>query len=160
VNYINSGSTVFKEELPNKVLQPTPKSGAAELGRCVDNSADVRRSVKKMNSDVVYSDKLVTISDDEIIFHNYYFPAGKDKVVAFDNIKAVSVLKPSLLNGKWRIHGTGNLKIWFPKDTGRPERDRIFIALLKSQWVNIGFTVEDGARVESILRSRNLLQKE
>jgi hypothetical protein len=112
-----------------------------------------------MSSEAIYTDKLVTITNYEIIFQHYYFPTGKEKVVKLDNIKSISVEKPTLWNGKWRLHGTGNFKIWFPKDYGRPKRDRIFIATLKNQWVKIGFTVEDGDRVENILRSRNLITK-
>jgi hypothetical protein len=111
-----------------------------------------------MRLEAIYSDKLVTITKTEIIFHNYYFPTGKEKVVVLVNIEFISVEKPTFLNGKWRIHGTGNFKIWFPKDYSRPNRDRIFIATLKNQWMNIGFTVENGERVESILREQGLIR--
>jgi hypothetical protein len=113
-----------------------------------------------MVAETTYTDKLVAISNNEIIFHHYYFPTGREKVVPLDNIQCIFVKKPTLWNGKWRIHGTGNFKTWFPKDSSRPKRDRIFIAILKDQWVNIGFTVEDGDRVEKILRSKNLIKSE
>ena len=112
-----------------------------------------------MNSEVIYRDKLITITENEIVFHNYYFPISKDKVVEFKNIKYVSVKKPTLRNGKWRLHGSGNFKVWFPKDYGRPKRDRIFLAILKTQWVNIGFTAENGERVENVLRSKSLIRE-
>ena len=73
------------------------------------------------------------------------------------NIQCIAVEKPTIWNGKWRLHGTGNFKIWFPKDYSRPKRDRIFIATLKNQWVKIGFTVEDGDRVEKLLSAMNLI---
>lgn len=110
-----------------------------------------------MNSEVIYKDKLVTITKNEIIFHNYYFPTGKEKIVEFKNLKYVSVEKPTIRNGKWRLHGTGNFKVWFPEDYNRPKRDRIFIATLTTQWINIGFTVEDGDTVENLLISKNLV---
>lgn len=100
-----------------------------------------------ISSEAIYKDTLVTITENEIIFHNYYFPSGKDKVVVFENIKYVSIEQPTIWNGKWRLHGTENFKVWFPKDYKRHKRDRIFIATLKTQWVNIGFTVEDGSTV-------------
>ena len=118
-----------------------------------------RKSVKEITTaEVTYTDRLVTITDDEIIFHHYYILTQKKKVVRLDNIESISVKKPTLWNGKWRLHGTGNFKTWFPKDYSRPKRDRIFVAALKDQWVNIAFTVEDGDRVENILRSRGLIQ--
>jgi hypothetical protein len=103
---------------------------------------------------MLYQDDLVAITDREITFHHYYYPTGKSKVVRLDEIKYIVVKRPTLWNGKWRLHGTGNFKTWYPKDLKRARRDRIFLAVLKHQWVDIGFTAEDGNRVEEILRER------
>jgi hypothetical protein len=111
-----------------------------------------------MIAESLYSDKLISLTDKDIIFYSYYFPTGKNKHVKIDDIECITVLEPTLRNGKWRIHGTGNFKVWFPKDNNRPHRDRIFIATLKNQWVNIGFTVEDGDTVENLLRSKSLIK--
>lgn len=105
----------------------------------------------------IYADKLVCITDDEITFAHYYFPTGNKKVVRLDRIKSIVVRPPTLWNGKWRLHGTGNFQTWYPLDLARPKRDRIFLATLKDQWVRIGFTVEDGELVERILREKHLL---
>jgi hypothetical protein len=112
-----------------------------------------------MMTETLYSDKLVAITGDTITFKHYYYPSGKMKVVSFDNISHIVVMKPTIWSGKWRLHGTGNLKTWYPKDFGRPKRDRIFHATLKNQWVDIGFTVEDGERVETIFRQKNLIKE-
>ena len=112
-----------------------------------------------MAPETLYQDKLVTITHDEVIFQRYYFPIRKPKVVKLRDIKWISVEKPTLRNGKWRIHGTGNFKIWFPQDFGRPKRDRIFFAGLTNQWVQIGFTAEDGERVEKIFRSMGFVKE-
>jgi hypothetical protein len=101
---------------------------------------------------MLYQDKLVTLTDDDITFQHYYYPSGKSKVVRWDEIESITVMKPTLRNGKWRLHGTGNFKTWYPKDLKRPRRDRIFLAVLKHQWVDIGFTAEDGKCVEALLR--------
>ncbi len=112
-----------------------------------------------MTSEIKYTDRLVTITDEEIIFYNYYFLTGKKKTVKINDIEGVSVEKATILNGKYRIHGTGNFKIWFPKDYSRPKRDIIFIAYLKNQWFDIGFTVENGDHVEKLLRTKNLIKE-
>lgn len=109
---------------------------------------------------MIYQDNLVAIAEDKIIFENYYFPSGKQKVVRLSDIERIEVRKPTIWNGKWRIHGTGNFKTWFPADNNRPRRDRIFIAKLRGRWVDIGFTVEDGEQVERIFREKNLLRAE
>jgi hypothetical protein len=111
-----------------------------------------------MTSEASYRDSLINITSDEMIFYHYYFPTRKQKRVKIEDIEYIAVLEPTLQNGKWRIHGTGNFKVWFPCDRGRPRRDRIFLAVLKSQWVSIGFTAEDGDAVERLLRSRNLVR--
>ena len=74
-----------------------------------------------------------------------------------DEIEKIAVEEPSLLTGKWRLHGTGDFWTWFPMDVRRPTRDRIFIVTLKNGRFRIGFTAEDGARVEEIFRSRGLI---
>ena len=109
---------------------------------------------------MIYQDHLVSITENTIIFEHYYFPTGKQKVVRFSDIERIEVKKSTILNGRWRIHGTGNFKIWFPRDTKRPQRDRIFFAKLRGQRIEIGFTVENAGKVESIFKERNLIKPE
>ncbi len=111
-----------------------------------------------MKTEMKYADSLVSITDDEIIFEHYYFPSGKKKIVRLADIERITVKPPTIWSGKWRLHGTGNFKTWYPKDNNRPKRDRIFFASLKNHWVNIGFTVEDGDQVEKILKDKNLIR--
>lgn len=109
---------------------------------------------------MTYRDSLISISDDRIVFEHYYFPTGKRKVVPLADIQWIKVEKPTLWNGKWRIHGTGNFKTWFPRDMKRPKRDKIFFAKLRGRWVDIGFTVEDADQVERIFKAKNLIRTE
>ena len=103
-----------------------------------------------------YSDGLVEISDEAIKLKNYYFPFGSKRVL-FSEIAAVIVEEPKLINGKWRIWGSGDLRTWFPLDLKRPWRDTIFIIKLVSGWRRIGFTVEDSGSVRRILWERGLI---
>jgi len=107
---------------------------------------------------IIYRDHLVSISDDKIIFEHYYFPSGKQKIVKLADIEWIQVKKSTILNGRWRIHGTGNFKTWYPRDNKRFKRDKIFFAKLKGRWVDIGFTVEDAAQVEKIFNQKNLIK--
>ncbi|MEN6318915.1 MAG: hypothetical protein ABFD82_09215 [Syntrophaceae bacterium] len=109
---------------------------------------------------MIYHDNLISITQQEIIFHHYYFPTEKEKVVRLADIECITVEQPTIWNGKWRLHGTGNFKTWYPRDWKRPKRDRIFFAKLKNQWVDIGFTVEDGNQVEKLLKERKLIKTE
>ena len=66
-------------------------------------------------SNLIYTDKLVEITEREILFRHYYFPIGSKKI-DITNIERVKILKPTLLNGKWRIHGSGDFHTWFSCD--------------------------------------------
>ena len=103
-----------------------------------------------------YSDRLIELNSDSIIFRHYYFPIGGSKRVLLDNVKQVESLRPTLLNGKWRLWGTSTLRRWFPLDFKRPSRDRIFRITLNSGF-QIGFTAENGRTVEDLFKRKGLL---
>lgn len=107
----------------------------------------------------IYQDKLVEITDQEIVFRRYYFPFASPKRVALSQVESVQVRPPSLLNGSWRLWGTGDFGTWFPMDFGRPNRDKIFIAKLRDASLRIGFTVEDSQKVTDILKTQGLLRE-
>lgn len=109
----------------------------------------------------VYKDGLVEITDEEIIFHRYYFPFGGEKRVRLAQIESVQTRPPSLLNGSWRIWGSGDplCRTWFPLDGARPGRDTIFIAVLRNRRVRVGFTVEHSHQVIEALEKLGLLSR-
>ena len=107
----------------------------------------------------LYKDRLVEITDQEVVFHRYYFPFGGDKHVPLNEIESVQVRPPSLWAGSWRIWGSGDLRTWFPLDGARPNRDRIFIAFLRGRSRRIGFTVEHSNEVTAVLKERGLLRE-
>ena len=78
-------------------------------------------------------------------------------IIPFSDIEEIQVKEPSLKNGKWRIHGTGNFKTWFPLDSNRPKRNKIFFIKYKNKWMRTGFTVEDSSKVENILKVKSLI---
>ena len=100
----------------------------------------------------LYKDTLVCISGDSITFFRYSLFLRK-KTVPLSEIDHIDVKAPTVMNGKWRLWGTGNFTIWFPLDVSRPSRDRIFIATFRNQRMQIGFTVENSLDVIHILRS-------
>ena len=107
----------------------------------------------------LYSDPLVTISDEGIRVRGYYMIGG-DKRVAWRDIESVRALLPTLWNGRWRLSGTGTFRTWFASDFGRPARQTIFIMKLRTQWIRVGFTVHDAPRVKALLRERGVLLDE
>jgi len=108
-----------------------------------------------MNNELLYSDKLIEISDHSILVRDYYYPFG-NKRVNFENVDSIVVKKPTLLSGKYRFYGTGDFRTWFPPDI-RSSRDKIFIMKLKKKWWRIGFTVENSQTVLNLLKNKCLL---
>jgi len=106
---------------------------------------------------IIYSDSLVEIKRDSILFKRYSF-FEKDRLVLFTDIEKIVVKKATIWNGRFRFHGTGDFKTWFPKDFQRYKRDKIFIASIRYKWWRIGFTVEDSDAVIRILREKGLIK--
>jgi hypothetical protein len=109
-----------------------------------------------MDENTVYKDRLIEITSNAILFKNYYF-LGFSKRVSFENISSVAMEQPSLSTGKWRIWGTGNFTTWYPLDTHRPKRDKIFLMSLVGKRVRIGFTAENSEAVRLILKEKKVL---
>jgi hypothetical protein len=106
----------------------------------------------------IYADGLITITEDAITFHNYYF-FGISKTVLFKNVEHIEAREPTIINGKWRIWGTSSFGGWFPLDWNRPTRDRIFYLKQKGKNFHIGFTVQDSLKVENIFREMGLIRE-
>jgi hypothetical protein len=104
----------------------------------------------------VYRDSLVVMTEDGIVVRRYS-SFGGDKRVAWDDVDHVRALTPTLRNGKWRLWGSGDFRTWFGCDLHRPLRQTIFIMRLRSQWMRVGFTVEDAATVKQLLAQRGIL---
>ena len=100
-----------------------------------------------MRNNVLYSDKLIEIRDNEILFRNYYFPTFSAKTVKFLEIRKIVLEKPTLKKGKYKFWGTGNFAHWFPLDNRRSKRDVIFIVFQRNKKIRIGFTVEDSKKI-------------
>ena len=109
-----------------------------------------------MASEIIYSDKLVEITKDSILFRNYYFPFGS-RQVAFSEVDKVVKKEPTGLTEKWRIQGTSDFLTWFPRDWKRPSRDRIFLISFPNRRRRIAFTVEDSTTVANILSDKGIL---
>ena len=109
-----------------------------------------------MSTDILYSDNLVEISAETILFRRYYFPLGAKRLKLSD-IERVIVQEPNFSTGKYRLQGSAGLHTWSPWDLQRPKRNKIFLIILRNQRRRIGFTVENDVALEQILRERALV---
>lgn len=111
-----------------------------------------------MKEKTLYRDSLIEITNNSIILKHYYFPFGSKKIL-FKEIGNIEVKEPTLINGKWRIWGTGNFFYWFPLDFSRPMRKKIFFITYKTQRIKSGFTVVNEGEVEKIFKEEEWLSK-
>ncbi len=133
-----------------KAIHSTHRTGV------MDTSESSTQLEPTSDSTIVYSDSLVTITGNSITFKNYPL-LMKPRRVNFTDIDHIYVLESSLTTGKYRMWGSGNFTMWFPMDSSRSSRDKIFHAYLKTRGMNIGFTVENSTTVTAILRSKGLI---
>ena len=110
----------------------------------------------KMYTEKLYSDGLITITKDTVVFRNYYF-IGISKKVPVSEIEKIVSHEPTVSNGKWRLWGSRGFNHWFPLDMLRPIRERIFFAKIKNSSFVIGFTVSNSRLVENVFRDMNLI---
>jgi hypothetical protein len=108
---------------------------------------------------VLYKDKLVKVTAENLTLHNYYF-FGCGKVIPVEDIKVIKSVKPDMMTGQWRIWGAGWFGMWAPLDWNRPSRDRIYHLFYKDRKFVIGFTVENSALAESVFGQLGLLERD
>ena len=104
---------------------------------------------------MIYSDSLMEVSESGVRFRNYYFPMGS-KSVPFADIISIESKPTTLLNGKWRLWGTGDFMTWFPRDWKRHQRSSIFFLRLASQKIRIDFTVENAEQFIRVIESKGM----
>lgn len=107
-----------------------------------------------LSEQVLYSDKLVEIKGDEILFHKYYFPTLSDKKLKYSEVEKIEIVQPTIKNGKFRYWGTGDFLHWFPVDNLRSKRNVIYILHKKNKRIRVGFTVENSELVIEILKQK------
>jgi len=104
-----------------------------------------------------YKDRLVEIRGDTMVFKDYYITSGS-KSINLSQVEYVEEKEPTPWNGKYRLHGTGDFRTWFPADYDRADRDKIFVMKIKGKWSKIGFTVENSCAVSELFRTKGLLR--
>jgi hypothetical protein len=79
-----------------------------------------------LDAETIYSDSLVTITGENILFKRYDI-FERDKLVFSPYIEKITVKEPTIWNGKFRFHGKGDFHTWFSRDFQRYKRDKIFL---------------------------------
>lgn len=75
---------------------------------------------------VLYKDKSIVITDQDITINSYYFPLGQSKIIPWNKVKSVSTEPLTVLNGKYRMWGMGLKPYWFNSDW-RANKNQMFV---------------------------------
>lgn len=67
-----------------------------------------------------YDDGATRIDTDGVLLRRYYFPAGRPKLIAYENIRGARSAPLRLANGRWRLWGSAPLTVWLGWDRHRP----------------------------------------
>jgi hypothetical protein len=100
-----------------------------------------------------YHDSRIECTDSEIKVRGYYFPWGT-KRIAYSSIRAYKRfdLGSGVLNGRYRIWGSGDLRHWANLDPGRP-RKQVGFFLTVGRHVVPFLTPDDPDGFEAALRT-------
>ena len=100
---------------------------------------------------MIYSDRWISCTEDEIRIRGYYFPWGT-KRVPYATLRQVRRVPVGILTGRGRLWGTANLRYWASLGPGRPHK-RTALILDSGGRVQAYITPDDPDAVcEAILR--------
>jgi len=102
---------------------------------------------------ILYTDKHLQITENEIKFKAWCLPWGK-KEVKINHIQKISERKMGTFSGKNRISGTGNFRDWFHFDSERPKKDKAIVLETDFKiYKRIWLTPEKHSQALNVLKS-------
>ena len=100
----------------------------------------------------MYSDGCVSLDENGLTIHRYYFPLASGKRIEYSDLRRVMVEKMTWVNGKGRIWGTADPRGWLPLDWGRTRKEKLLVFDVGSR-VKACVSPDDPDRVVELLRA-------
>lgn len=101
-----------------------------------------------MPSETLYDDGRIVCDDEGLTIRWYYLWGSKR--FPYGAIRSARPFTLGLLQGKWRLWGSGNLRTWYHLDLSRPRKER-GIELDTGRWARPCLTPDDVDAVVAIL---------
>ncbi len=101
----------------------------------------------------LYEDPGLTLDENGITIHRYYFPSGGPKRISYDDIQGVTSQPMGRISGKGRFWGASDPRFWFPLDWRRGWKSTLLILDLGAR-VKPCITPENPERVLELLSAR------
>lgn len=102
---------------------------------------------------ILYEDKFVKITDNDLTIFWYYFPFGNNKIISLKDIKNIELEELTLLKGKYKLWGMNLNLIWFAMDFKRPKRHN-FISIDTTKKIKPAFTSDKTEEIYNILKAK------
>lgn len=102
--------------------------------------------------EVLYKDKSILMTDQEITINSYYFPLGQARVISWNQIKNVSSRTMTVLNGKYRVLGMGLAPYWFNRDL-RADKDQMLV-IDTGHFIKSAITPDDFEAAKKIIETK------
>jgi hypothetical protein len=101
----------------------------------------------------LYEDAGLTLDEDGITIHRYYFPFATPKRIAYSDIQGIKAQPMGWATGKGLLWGASDTRYWFPLDIQRGNKPTLLILDVGS-WVRPCITPEDPDKVIGLLKTR------
>jgi hypothetical protein len=101
----------------------------------------------------LYEDPGLTLDENGITIHRYYFPMGGPKRIAYVDIRGVKSQPMGWITGKGRFWGASDPRYWFPLDLRRGNKPTVLILDVGAR-VKPCITPENPDRVLELLSAR------
>ena len=99
-----------------------------------------------------YDDGLVALDRRAITLRRYHFPSGTAKVIPLSAIRGYRAEPLGLLNHRFRIWGSSDVRRWLPLDVKRPLRATLItLDLHGASWPRPAFTPADPKKFRALL---------
>ncbi len=102
---------------------------------------------------VLYEDGGISLDEDGLTIHRYYFPWGGPKHVSYKSIRRVVARPMGWLTGRGRGWGTAHPSYWFPLDLRRASKHTLLVIDLGRR-VKPCVIPDDPDRVMQLLQNR------
>jgi len=115
-------------------------------------SARSDNSKLEIDNTILYKDRYVSITREQIVIYSYYFPTATSKKIDLNDIKRIIIQEITTFTGKYKLWGMNYQCLWFPLDATRYMKDKCLILDLGS-CINPAITPDNVETVYNILQA-------
>jgi hypothetical protein len=109
------------------------------------NKLDSSQGDANVHKLIIYQDKFITITHDEITINYYYLWYPMSKKINFSTVKNVDLINLTLFSGRFKFWGINHLMYWYHMDINRHSKKE-------------GIILDLGRRIKPAITPNNVIQ--